>query len=1047
MKFTLRGASGAAIVVGLAGGFFPAYAQSAQDTVQLRYVSGPQESAGPQAVDQTAAPAAPAAPAERIVVTGSLIAGTAEDAALPVEVFSQAELEEQGAPTALEFAKDLTFGGPTQGEANFQGGSAPGAVSFNLRGIGADKSLTLLNGRRVSEVTSFIPGAALARTELLKDGAAVTYGADAIGGVVNFITRSNFTGLEAQASYKYIDGSDGDYTASILGGIGEGDVNFMWSAEYEHRSELSPDDRDWAILPRSINPAPWSGLSSLGVYTPRGALPSTVALTPGASQFTLANEFGPALGAAVRDNANAIGTAAQNCAAVGGVFTTSCQFGYFPFYALVEEQDVYRAYGQLNADITDNMAFHVDVAYGQVRSATHVSPSLPSSRGPAQNLAEAQFYIPVANPYVSRFISDAGYTAPASLAGFSLANAGSFFRTFSFGGTSAFGDDTTLNEYDSQGFRVSGGLKGQLGEWAGPLSEINYDLGLTYNQTITRLTAPDLLGFRVQEALQGFGGPNCSATDLDPNRFGTQNAAAAGKNGCQWLNPFATSFAINPALGLLNPQSGANRGLAAPTGTTGWENSTELQRWLFDDRETEDVNTSLTLDLVFSGELPFELPGGAPGWAIGGQGRQLENRDVVNSQFHNGNTPCAWPGQDPGKPGTAGYTGCTEDRPGPFVFFSPDPPAQQDQQQYAFFGEVQAPVFDTLNLSAAVRREEFSGGLGSTVYKVSGKWDIWGPISVRGSYGTNYQAPPIDLVPGDVNNGVVNYTLAGNQWLPSQVITRSDVVPATATAYNAGFIWQSEGFGADHDFNVIIDYFNIETENEFRQLATTNQILAAVYSTTDTFTNCNHPLAGRVRYQATATSPGGNCASTTNLVTDLAGVQTEFGNGPGVLTSGIDYQINYSMPIGPGEFSIGATGTQVLELEDTPALLDGFVVTAGDDRLGDLNFNAAPVSAPEWRVNGFSSYRMDKHVLRLQASWTSAVYDERTGIQYEEFGEDPVYIDFIYLFDLTDNLRFTAAVENVFDRDPPKGQIEYGYDARLGSALGRTVEFSLKSTF
>ena len=243
-------------------------------------------SAGPQP------PAEAADATDRVVVTGSLIAGSPEDAALPVEVFTSEDLEEQGAPTALEFAKDLTIGGPVQGEANFFGGSAPGAVSFNLRGIGADKTLTLLNGRRVAENTSFIPGAALARTELLKDGAAVTYGADAIGGVVNFITRDDFVGLEAKASYKYVDGSDGEWTGSLLGGIGDGDTNFLWAVEYDHRSELAPDERDWAILPRSVNPAPWSPLSNLGIYTPRGTLPATIA-PPGANgQYTLTGEFG-----------------------------------------------------------------------------------------------------------------------------------------------------------------------------------------------------------------------------------------------------------------------------------------------------------------------------------------------------------------------------------------------------------------------------------------------------------------------------------------------------------------------------------------------------------------------------------------------------------------------------------------------------------------------------------------------------------------------------------------------------------------------------------
>ena len=1042
MKFTLRGASSAALLLGLAGSF-PAWAQ---DTV-----SGPQP------------PAEASGDSDRIVVTGSLIAGTPEDAALPVEVFTQEDLEEQGSPTALEFAKNLTISGFTQGEANFQGGSAPGAVSFNLRGIGAEKSLTLLNGKRVSQNVSFIPGVALARTELLKDGAAVTYGADAVGGVINFITRTDFVGLEANASYKYVDGSDGDYTASLLGGIGEGDVNFLWSVEYEHRSALTPDKRDWAVTPYSRNLSPWSALSNIGVYTPRGALPAVITPTGPGGQFTTADEFGTALGAGIYDNSLTVGSRLANCEAIGGAWSTPtspnagfCRFGYFPFYNLVEDQDVFRAYGQVNAAVNDDMDFHLDVAYGQVRSATHVSPSLPTSRGPAQAQTGAELFIPRTNPYVNQFLADTGSTLAPTASGFTIAGAASsLYRTFAFQGTSAYGDDTALNEYDYQGFRVSAGLAGRLGDWAGMASNVNYDASLTYNQTITRLTAPDMLGHRVQQALSGFGGPNCSAPDLDAGRLGTQNPAAAGKNGCLWLNPFMTSFQSNPALGLLNPQSGSNRNLATPAGVSSWENSQQLQRWLYDDRESETVATGLTLDLIFSGETGVDLPGGALAWAVGLQGRQLENRETVPSPFHNGSTPCQWPGQDPIAAGRPGFTGC--EQAGPFVFFAPQTPERADQQQTAFFGELQIPVLDNLNLSAAVRNEEFSGGIGDTVYKVSGKWDVWGPLSVRGSYGTNYLAPPIGLQAGEVNNGVTNYALAGSQWLPSVTVTDAQIGPATATSWNAGVIWQSEGFAADHDLSIIIDYFNIETGNEFRSLATTNQILNAVYSTTDAFNACNHPLAGRVRYQDTPTTPGGVCnplspptttpAATATLTTSLAGVSTVFGNGPGVLTDGIDYQINYSMPIGPGDFSIGATATQVLNLRDTAALLDGFTVEGASNRLGELNLLGAARAAPEWSVNAFTTYRFDEHVFRLQADWRSKVVDDRPGNQFGENGEDPVYIDLIYLFNVTENLRFTAAVENIFDRDPAKYEIEYGYDARLGSALGRTIEVSLKADF
>src|SRR5690606_33637665 len=145
----------AALLVGLSGALGSAWAQQPGGP-QVVQTQPPSTQLG----DQGAAP-------DRVVITGSLIQGTPEDAALPVEVFTQEELEDQGSPTALEFAKSLTISGPTTGEAYYFGGPAlTGSVNYNLRGLGADKTLTLLNGRRGSENTSNIPSAALARTEV-----------------------------------------------------------------------------------------------------------------------------------------------------------------------------------------------------------------------------------------------------------------------------------------------------------------------------------------------------------------------------------------------------------------------------------------------------------------------------------------------------------------------------------------------------------------------------------------------------------------------------------------------------------------------------------------------------------------------------------------------------------------------------------------------------------------------------------------------------------------------------------------------------------------
>lgn len=1025
MKILMNGASTAVLLAGLSAGL-QAHAQQAD-----------QSASSVEQIQQSDSPSA--SQSERVVVTGSLIRGTPEDAALPVEVFSQEELEAQGAPTALEFAKSLTISGPTTGESYYFGGPAlTGSVNYNLRGIGADKTLTLLNGRRVSENTSNIPSAALSRTEILKDGAAVTYGADATGGVVNFITRDNFVGLEASAQYKTIDSSDGDYGLSLLGGIGEGDLNLMWSLEYEHRSRLDTLDRDFTydgIDPTQpgYNPAGWSTLTSLAGWTARGPLPAI----PSASA---AGEFGAPVGFA-SDFTPA------SCAAIGGRYDNAftCAYNYIQFYRLVENTDTYRAYAQLNGSINDNMEFHADVSYGQV-SVPQVmgSPAQPIIRGPAlaTGLVD-QFYVPITNPYAAAFAASNGITGAS---GFTPVT----YRLLSHGGNPwiAGGDGYGVpDDIDNQVWRVSGGVNGTLGDWAGMARDVGYDFALTYNQSINSNTHPDTIGYRVQEALNGFGGPNCNAVDLDPARFGTQNPGAAGQNGCLWWNPFSSSFANNPMQGLANPNY-----------VPGFENPEDLTRWLFDPRAAETISHNITADLVFNGMSGIQLPGGEIGWALGAQGRQFESRQSVEGDLFNGNTPCPWPDgftsangpgssneeSNPLPPTDPNFRGCTPDSPGPFVLFAPNEPDYNDQQQYSLFGELQIPLLDNLNFQAAARREEFSGGLGATVYKVSGKWDVWGPLSLRGSYGTNYQAPPVGIIPGEVSNGARNYTVAASNWLGAQFITDASLKPETAKSWNAGVIWQSQGFSPDHDFRLIVDYFDIETEDEIGQIADPNDIANLVFNGPGgTTTTCDpnvQPLLNRVTFNS-------GCTVGMSAVGAFSLISTQVGNGPGQSTAGVDIQINYDMPVGPGDLSLGLTATRVTELETGPTSLDGVQISAGDDRLGFLNFATVASAAPEWRANFSTNYRLDRHNIRFGVQYVSAVTDERAGTQYGEDGEDWIVADATYRFEVTDDLSLTATVANIFDRDPPPAQEEFGYDPRMGNPLGRTFELGIRKSF
>jgi len=114
------------------------------------------------------------------------------------------------------------IGDANQFDARAQGNE--GVASVNLRGLGPQRTLVLLNGKRIVQSggsgipivdVNLIPSGGIGRIEVLKDGAAATYGSDAIAGVVNFITRTDQEGFRASADYRYISGSDGDYGGAL----------------------------------------------------------------------------------------------------------------------------------------------------------------------------------------------------------------------------------------------------------------------------------------------------------------------------------------------------------------------------------------------------------------------------------------------------------------------------------------------------------------------------------------------------------------------------------------------------------------------------------------------------------------------------------------------------------------------------------------------------------------------------------------------------------------------------------------------------------------
>ena len=160
--------------------------------------------------------AAGAADAQRVEVTGSRIRRIDGEGALPVTVIDRAAIEASGQTSVAELMRDITFS--SSGNFKPQSGSSGQALAdIDLRGIGSNRTLVLIDGRRISKAPfsgqsqdlNSVPLAAIERIEILTDGASAVYGSDAIGGVVNLITRKNFNGM--QVSY-------GEGKPSVTGG-------------------------------------------------------------------------------------------------------------------------------------------------------------------------------------------------------------------------------------------------------------------------------------------------------------------------------------------------------------------------------------------------------------------------------------------------------------------------------------------------------------------------------------------------------------------------------------------------------------------------------------------------------------------------------------------------------------------------------------------------------------------------------------------------------------------------------------------------------------
>ena len=196
---------------------------------------------------------------DRIVVTGTHIKRIDQETSSPVIVIDRTAIEGSGAVTLHELLQLSPYNGAGSFNESFTTGFTPGAAAFDLRSLGAERTLVLVNGKRqpmypfgAGGSNAFvdlnsIPLATVKRVEILKDGASALYGSDAVAGVVNIITYDSFSGTEVALRGKATEHGGADTSGlSVLHGGETEKLNWLVGVDASRRDELLGEDREYA---------------------------------------------------------------------------------------------------------------------------------------------------------------------------------------------------------------------------------------------------------------------------------------------------------------------------------------------------------------------------------------------------------------------------------------------------------------------------------------------------------------------------------------------------------------------------------------------------------------------------------------------------------------------------------------------------------------------------------------------------------------------------------------------------------------------------------